>query len=397
MKKKIYCKTDKERDKVLKRLEEMGCRWKSGHKPTEWEYVCCAPMIICIDNDHLTQSRYEPIYEAEKWLEENPKYKQGDLFQIKPNIADLHDEYPSINDDMKKFRGRIVTLQRTTHEGWLKFKEVDFVWLEKWLNPIKEENRAAKPDEFVKVINASNAPQNEYKNGDILKIVKHRDYLKIAAAHYKDEYGKYLASYEYVVLEGYEDCDQVKKFDEFVSHLKTTTSNDYGTIGDDTQIKDALGRALKVGDTVKVFDEEGEDHGEKAIVKDKDKPFVMGCKSSCKEDGSIDDWVIIKKRNFEEIKDGETVDDVIYVKSKCLNTKICITRGDYNFKTGKVYKVIDGKIIDDSGDKLPCDEIHLLKDIEDLKEYFAARKDRKRCEIFPHWSSEGIDFVEVVE
>lgn len=266
MKERIYCETNKERDKVLKRLEEMGHRWLNGSKLTEWKGVYDAPMTIVIeDGGRVSQGNYKYVCTAISWLE------------------------------------------------------------------------------------------------------------------------------------GYEDCNQVEKFDEFVSYLKTPISDGYGKIGDDTPIKDVVGRDLRVGDTVKVVNKAGEDYGEKVIVKDEDKAFVMGFKGLCKKDGFIDGLVIIKKRSFEEIKDGETVDGFIYVKSKRLNTKICITRGDINFKTGKIYKVIDGKLIDDDGDELPTSDIHLLKDIEDLKEYFAATKDRKRCENFPHWSTEGIDFVEVVE
>jgi hypothetical protein len=83
------------------------------------------------------------------------------------------------------------------------------------LNPIKEVKRVAEAGEFVKIVNATVVPGDDYKNGDIIKVLKKGwgDHVKYAEG-YKNSRCRELLPKEYVVLEGYEDCDQVKKFDE---------------------------------------------------------------------------------------------------------------------------------------------------------------------------------------
>lgn len=71
---------------------------------------------------------------------------------------------------------------------------------------VKEVKRKAKVGEYVKVVNANGSSANEYKNGDILKIVKIN-----GDAYYKNECGKFLFEREYVVLEGYEPPTEKKK------------------------------------------------------------------------------------------------------------------------------------------------------------------------------------------
>lgn len=68
---------------------------------------------------------------------------------------------------------------------------------------VKEVKRLAKVGEYVKVINAGSSLDNEYKNGDILKIVKVGKNIFGHCAYYKDESLKYLNKQEYVVLENY--------------------------------------------------------------------------------------------------------------------------------------------------------------------------------------------------
>jgi hypothetical protein len=66
-----------------------------------------------------------------------------------------------------------------------------------------EVKRHAEPGEWVKVVDATCDYKNEYKNGDILQIVKYHQYDG-EVAYYKAEPSKFLYDHEYVVLEGYQ-------------------------------------------------------------------------------------------------------------------------------------------------------------------------------------------------
>lgn len=105
---------------------------------------------------------------------------------------------------------------------------------------------------------------------------------------------------------------------EFKPHLVSrNTGYYYGVIGDETNFKDAIGRALFVGDSVELYDASNVFVGERAIVKDEQRTFVMSIKaSSDSKEGTTGRFKIIKKRSFEDIKDGECVDDIRYIKTK---------------------------------------------------------------------------------
>ena len=77
---------------------------------------------------------------------------------------------------------------------------------------------------------------------------------------------------------------------------------------------------------------------------------------------------------------------------KYYSGKIIFTKGDRYFKTGHIYEVVNGQI------KHPDGEIFLpmgdgrLKDIEDVKDYFAKASNRKRKH---GWTSSGLELIEV--
>lgn len=81
-------------------------------------------------------------------------------------------------------------------------------------------------------------------------------------------------------------------------------------------------------------------------------------------------------------------------KPSLLNTKICITEGDDEFKTGQIYKVVDGKIKQRDGAIVPYDVS--LHSIEELKDYFLPQAQRK-LNGGHGWSDHEIKFIEVIE
>lgn len=95
----------------------------------------------------------------------------------------------------------------------------------------------------------------------------------------------------------------------------------YGEIGKKTKFKDAIGRELCIGDVVEYFDKGNISYGDTVIVEsvlqyygNRNKQFVMGIECSCNDDsGEISGWKIIKKRSFEEVKNGEGIYGIKYV------------------------------------------------------------------------------------
>ena len=86
--------------------------------------------------------------------------------------------------------------------------------------------------------------------------------------------------------------------------------------------------------------------------------------------------------------------DLVKEDQKLYNGKIVFTKGDRTFKTGHIYEVKDGRIKTVEYGQLPMREP--LKDIEDVKDYFAGNLDgnRKRKK---GWSPYNLELIEVKE
>lgn len=79
-------------------------------------------------------------------------------------------------------------------------------------------------------------------------------------------------------------------------------------------------------------------------------------------------------------------------ETKYYSGKIIFTKGDRYFKTGHIYNVVNGQIKrPDCNDLLPMRDGR-LKDIEDVKDYFAKASNRKRKH---GWTSSGLELIEV--
>lgn len=164
---------------------------------------------------------------------EEKEYKAGDIFQIKPSIVNIDTTKDTlINHDMKKYAGELVEVRGITKMGNFNVKENGYIWGERHLNPIKKVKRRALPGEFVLVTDAGgSACGGDYKNGDIIKITGvTRLGLDSYTEFSKSRRPRCLYKNEYVVLEGYEDCDKVKKFDEPLYNGKVVCiDNEYNT------------------------------------------------------------------------------------------------------------------------------------------------------------------------
>lgn len=102
----------------------------------------------------------------------------------------------------------------------------------------------------------------------------------------------------------------------FVPHLKCGEYN-YGNIGELTKIKDLRGEALYIGDTVELYNSAHQFVAECAVANYCGKNFIVGIECACSSSGSVDDkWIILKKRSYADVKHGEKVDYITYIKEE---------------------------------------------------------------------------------
>ena len=88
-------------------------------------------------------------------------------------------------------------------------------------------------------------------------------------------------------------------------------------------------------------------------------------------------------------------------KMEYLNTKIYITKGDHDLKTGEFYDVVNGKILLRNSsfiDMIPYNTT--FKSDFDLKFYFMDYEKRKKIGEFLGveplgWSQEGIEYIDI--
>lgn len=236
---------------------------------------------------------------------------------------------------------------------------------------VKEVKRYAKPGEYIKIVNPHGCSIEEYKKGDILKVVKYGGERPTPdATYYKDAPFKYANADEYVVLEGYQPPKQ----------------------------KD---RPFKVGDIVRGKVGSGEMYS--ITNEDMTKAEVL----AVSEDGKRIDIKImahtygicigdrfcnLESKCFELVEEAKPQEVPTYY-----NGKIIFTKGDDIFKTGHVYEIKDGRIKNPQGDcLLPSfsgQGYTRFKSIEDVKDYFSAKSPLHHGY---GWSSYDLEFIEVV-
>lgn len=144
------------------------------------------------------------------------RFKVGDIVKGKVGSGAV---YAITNEDMTK--GEIVAVSSEGKRIGVKimdhidkyligctFHDLSSKYFELVEEPkpqVKEVKRYAKPGEYIKIVNPNGCCSNEYKKGDILKVVEYSGKRTTPdMAYYKDEIWKYANADEYVVLEGYE-------------------------------------------------------------------------------------------------------------------------------------------------------------------------------------------------
>ena len=149
----------------------------------------------------------------------------------------------------------------------------------------------------------------DYRTGEIkqgFKVIKACGYESIAD-------GEVIEDVKYIKTE--------PKKEPFKPHLvyKNEYSNYYGIIGTKTKFKDAVGRCLYVGDVVELYRDGVKQNYTSIVETDNCGQFVMGIQISCNgKTGKItNSWRILKVRSYEDVKNGEIINDRIeYIKTK---------------------------------------------------------------------------------
>lgn len=98
------------------------------------------------------------------------------------------------------------------------------------------------------------------------------------------------------------------KKDEFVPYLIFEITGGFcGKIGTPTKMKDTGGKPLFIGDIVEIMEKGSDMRVYTYIIEDEGKSLVMGIEEDCFADGTIsDNWVVIKRKGYEELENGET-------------------------------------------------------------------------------------------
>ena len=147
---------------------------------------------------------------------------------------------------------------------------------------------------------------------------------------------------------------------------------------------------FKVGDIVKGNSKSDE----KYVVTNSN--MTIGKVTHVSNDGDTITIEVLEHKNMT-FSDGEEYGveskyfDLVEEAPKLYNGKIVFTKGDRTFKTGHIYEVKDGRIRTKYG-QVPRKEP--FKDIEDVKDYFTGKFDRKREKV---WSPYTLELMEVKE
>lgn len=152
------------------------------------------------------------------------------------------------------------------------------------------------------------------KDGETIALDKKTGKMANAICCPEDEYDFYTgAKLAFERLTGEQpEKEEKPAFKPYLMYRGTNTN--YGYIGESTPLKDVIGRELKVGDTVELYDKNNNFKCEEPIAFNGEKYFVMGIACDCKKDGIITGgFKIIKKRDYKDIKNGEKVDGIEYV------------------------------------------------------------------------------------
>ena len=66
------------------------------------------------------------------------RFQPGEVVRVRADIGQIEDEFPNINGEMRRMGGRLFTIgMMTPRNGIYRVEESNWVWLDKWLEPVE--------------------------------------------------------------------------------------------------------------------------------------------------------------------------------------------------------------------------------------------------------------------
>ena len=149
-----------------------------------------------------------------------------------------------------------------------------------------------------------------FENG---KYIKHANAYCNPADTFNFKIGRDLAIKRLLDIE-----DKPPK-EKFKPYLKLDfTGTKCGNIGEETIQVDLANNKLFVGDTVDIYEERIGYWGEHSVVKSKDykNGAIQGVASRTFHNGKNGEFIIVKKRSYRDVSNGEIVGSVKYIKEE---------------------------------------------------------------------------------
>ena len=148
--------------------------------------------IVLEESDYIwSPGMLEPVKEDKLIFNGNATilFKDGKKYVTKCDTSDTYDREKGLLTVLAKANGyNYEAIQEMLKNATIKGKDMK----------VCEVRRRAKVGEYVKIIKCMYPSHNDYRNGDILKIISVDEYVK-----YGCNLGQFLYDTEYVVLENY--------------------------------------------------------------------------------------------------------------------------------------------------------------------------------------------------
>ena len=201
----IRCKNDKQKMAVLKECDKRGVVWNGDEKATDFIPDCSVLEISFYGNGMLTQSNGHADRNVVDF--DQIEIPHSNFYRIviycdgTTTTANM-----TIND--RKIKTAFARRNPEDKFDWKKGAALVFERL--WNSPkklrekpeVREVKRWAKPGEYIKIVSAQSANNENYCNGDILRVTS---YYEVECNGWVNANGATVCidPEEYVVLEGY--------------------------------------------------------------------------------------------------------------------------------------------------------------------------------------------------
>jgi hypothetical protein len=251
-----YIPEDKPTVKEVKRPARVG-EWikvihATGHGYKNGDIACVVDVsnyyiIIKAKGNHyglknqtkLTGTEYVVL---ENYIPEEPTVKEEPIVKQPFQKAKVGDKIKVVkvnsghgpvvnNGDVQTVTSVASDAVQGDHKNWFYDRHQEYIIIEEAKPEVKRVSRKAEIGEYIEIVANNGSGENEYKNGDILQVVK-SDYTYFdGCAYYKNKIRKYANLNEYVVLENYQP--------EINPEIKSEPTPETIEVGDTVRVVDS--------------------------------------------------------------------------------------------------------------------------------------------------------------